>query len=86
MTQGTRHVLRKACLLLFWLLTLASLLVVSLFAYAAILVLVANVQGGHARMWFLGDAGYVVFAAAVHLLLAIALLVKKYSHGTGPRT
>lgn len=71
--------------LLFWSLAFLCLLIVFLFAYAALPVLFANTQGGHAHIWFFGNTGFVVLAAALYLAVAITVLVKKRSHGAARR-
>lgn len=67
---------------LFWLLALAAAIVVLSFAWVAIPAAATIIQGSWSRIWFFGQASYLLAASVVYLVFAIVFLVKRRSqHG-----
>lgn len=79
-----RHATRTALWLLFWSFAVVALLVIVVFARAAIPVLVVIARGGDGRIGFFGATGFVVLASVVYL--ALAMVVLAWSRRAGRRT
>ena len=63
--------------LCFWLLALASLLVLLTFLWFAIPAGITIARGGWSRIVFAGHTGYLLAASVTYLLFAFAVLLKR---------
>jgi len=68
---------RRALWALFWAGAALSSVIVLLFLWAAIPAAVAIAQGGWAQLWFFGNTGYVVSAAALYLVVAACIFIRR---------
>ena len=68
---------RRALWSLFWAGAALSSVIILLFLWAAIPVAFAIARGGWAQLWFFGNTGYAVSAAALYLVVAACIFVRR---------